>query len=203
MTAKSGIRFGAIPKNAIHLCVDMQRMFDEGSPWGTPWLRRILPAVVRLCEPHTQRTCFTRFIPLRSPNDAPGAWRRYYDSNEEMTLNRIDPALVCLVAELRIFTPPARVVDKNVYSPWWCSSLPAMLAAEQVDSLVVSGGETDVCVLATVLGAIDLGYRVIVATDALCSSIDRTHDAIVDFYEERLSAQIETATVDEINDAWR
>lgn len=56
--------------------------------------------------------------------------------------------------------------------------------------MLVSGGETDVCVLATVLGAVDAGFRVIVATDALCSSVDETHDAIIGFYHERLSTQI-------------
>jgi nicotinamidase-related amidase len=53
-----------------------------------------------------------------------------------------------------------------------------------------------------VLGAIDVGFRVIVATDALCSSVNETHDAIIDFYHERLSEQIEAAEVDEITDAW-
>ena len=39
-----------------------------------------------------------------------------------------------------------------------------------VDTLVISGSETDVCVLSTVLGAVDRGYRVVIAIDALCSS---------------------------------
>jgi hypothetical protein len=34
----------------------------------------------------------------------------------------------------------------------------------------VGGVGTDVCVLAAVLGAVDRGYRVVVPTDALCSS---------------------------------
>ena len=37
---------------------------------------------------------------------------------------------------------------------------------------IVSGSETDVCVLATVLDAVDMGYRVIIARDAVCSSSD-------------------------------
>jgi Isochorismatase family len=42
-------------------------------------------------------------------------------------------------------------------------------------SLIVSGSETDVCVLATVL-AVDIGFRVIVVRDAVCSSSDEGHD---------------------------
>jgi nicotinamidase-related amidase len=67
---------------------------------------------------------------------------------------------------------------------------------------VISGGETDVCVLATVLGAVDAGFRVIVATDALCSSVNDTHDAIIDFYQERLQEQIEASEVAEIIENW-
>jgi hypothetical protein len=46
MTDKQkGLRFGPLGKGAIHLCVDMQRMFDSGSPWQTVWLRKVLPQV--------------------------------------------------------------------------------------------------------------------------------------------------------------
>jgi len=55
----------------------------------------------------------------------------------------------------------------------------------------VTGSETDVCVLATVLGAVDHGYRVIVVTDAVCSSSDEGHDAMLKLYRERYSLQIE------------
>ncbi|GAB9139429.1 hypothetical protein BDS110ZK25_27740 [Bradyrhizobium diazoefficiens] len=37
--------------------------------------------------------------------------------------------------------------------------------------------ETDVCALSTVLSAVDLGFRVVIVEDALCSSSDVGHDA--------------------------
>jgi nicotinamidase-related amidase len=52
-------------------------------------------------------------------------------------------------------------------------------------ALIVTGAETDVCVLAMVLGAVDLGYRVIIVSDALCSSADETHDAAMAIYHSR------------------
>jgi nicotinamidase-related amidase len=43
------------------------------------------------------------------------------------------------------------------------------LRAREAEGLIVTGSETDVSVLATVLGAVDLGYRIIVVRDAICS----------------------------------
>ena len=68
---------------------------------------------------------------------------------------------------------------------------------------MVSGGETDVCVLGTVLGAVDLGYRVAVVSDALCSASDHHHDALMLLYRERYGTQIETALTEEILTEWR
>src|SRR5580704_8356992 len=42
----------------------------------------------------------------------------------------------------------------------------AHLREREADALIISGSEADVCVLATVLSAVDLGYRVIVVRDA-------------------------------------
>ena len=71
-----------------------------------------------------------------------------------------------------------------------------------VDALVITGGETDVCVLATMLGAIDWGFRVILVTDALCSSADETHDAMINVYLNRFGEQVETVTTDTLLDSW-
>jgi nicotinamidase-related amidase len=55
----------------------------------------------------------------------------------------------------------------------------------------MSGGETDVCVLAAALGAIDLGYRVVLLKDAVCSGTDVTHDASLEVLGDRFSVQVE------------
>lgn len=198
----SGIRFGRIADDAVHLCVDMQRLFAEDTAWRTPWMPRVLPVVVRLCERKADRTCFTRFIPARAPGEGRGAWRRYWERWPSMTLERLGEERVELLRELQAFTPPARVLDKAVYSPWTGTGLAAALTGAGVDTLVVTGAETDMCVLATVLGAVDLGFRVVVVTDALCSSSDESHDALIDLYHDRFGQQIETAECDEVLDAW-
>jgi nicotinamidase-related amidase len=181
----------------------MQRMFGEETPWKTPWLRRVLPNVVQIAAAKPHRTAFTRFIPAARPGEGRGVWKRYYERWAEMTLERIGTQMVELVPQLATFAPPATLIDKRVYSPWQEPELHAWLLRNSVDTLVITGGETDVCVLATVLGAIDFGYRVILATDALCSSSDETHDALLMLYERRFSQQVEAVSTELVLANWR
>src|SRR5581483_3941113 len=120
----------------------------------------------------------------------------------EFTLERLDPALVELAPALAALVPPATVLDKPVYSPFSGVRLPAMLRAREADALIVTGAETDVCVLATVLGAVDHGYRVVIVRDAVCSASDQSHDALLDLYSRRFSQQIEVADAETVLRAW-
>ena len=201
LIAPRGLHFGPLGTNWVHLCVDMQRMFAEQTEWHAPWIERVLPEVVRLVEMEPERTLFTRFIPAKSPEEVSGTWRRYYQRWETMTRDRLAPELIDLIPDLARFAPPARVMDKPIYSPWLGSRLHAELIAGGVDTIVISGAETEVCVMAAVIGAIDLGYRVVIATDAICSSADSTHDAMHHIYDSRFGMQVETAEVTEIVEA--
>jgi nicotinamidase-related amidase len=136
---------------------------------------------------------FTRFIPSQRPEDMPGNWRRYYERWRDLTSERIDPMLIELIPCLPVLAPPAEVIDKRVYSPFFAPQLTELLRRRRIDSLVITGAETDVCVLAAVLDAVDFGYRVVLAADALCSSSDATHDALLTLYRNRFTQQIETA----------
>jgi nicotinamidase-related amidase len=197
-----GLRFGALGEEALHLCVDMQKLFAAGTEWATPWMERVLPNVVTLIEHRPEDLAFTRFIPLEAPEDGAGTWKRYYERWRSMLRPELDPGLLDLLDPLSRYTPPAPVFDKTVYSPWWQTDLHARLQAGGRNTLVITGGETEVCVLATVIGAVDLGYRVILATDALCSSADETHDAMNTIYHDRFGMQVETADIAEIMAAW-
>jgi len=199
----SGLHRGPLDAHCVHVCCDMQRMFAEQTDWHTPWMSRVIPMAQRLATAHPRHTIFTRFIPAAHPGDREGTWRRYYERWPSMTLERLGSGMIELVPPLAALVPPAEVIDKQVYSPWLESALPARLDARGVTTLVVSGSETDVCVLATVLGAIDRGYRLVLAADAICSSADDTHDASLRIYNDRYGAQVETATTQEILAAWQ
>ncbi|RDW12815.1 cysteine hydrolase family protein [Paracoccus thiocyanatus] len=196
------LRFGPLGRDTLHLCIDMQRLFGPGSVWAVPWIEQVRPMVATLVAARPDRTLFTRFIPPPRLDAAAGTWMRYYAQWPQMLRERLDGEWLELLPELARHVPPAKVIDKAVYSPWHDGSLHRLLRGAGVTTLVVTGGETDVCVLATVLGAVDLGYRVVLVSDAICSSTDGGHDSAMTLYRDRFSQQIETAPLAEILEAW-
>ncbi|MBZ9986854.1 cysteine hydrolase [Mesorhizobium sp. BH1-1-5] len=186
-----------------HICVDMQKMFMPPGPWAVSWLPATLPMVIRLVEKDPSRTVFTRFIPARRPGDGHGMWRSYFHRWQEMTLERAGTEIIELAPPLGSFVPPARTFDKPVYSPWFGGDLARAFLSEEIDTLVISGGEADMCVLATVMGAIDLGFRVVLAEDAICSTSDVAYENILKLFNERYSHHVEVGSVEEILDWWK
>lgn len=176
----------------------MQNLFAPGGPWQVDWFEPVLPLIVSMAEVNAERTVFTRFIPPLEADDAHGAWRRYYAAWPQITRRNLPSDFLELAPPLRKFVPPARVIDKPVYSPWLRSELDLLLEGGGVDTLIITGGETDMCVLATVLGAVDRGFRCILVSDGICSSKDRTHDAVMSLYHDRFAHQIEIAELAEI-----
>jgi nicotinamidase-related amidase len=163
---------------------------------------RVLPVVAELAGRHPERTVFTRFIPPAQPTDMPGMWQRYYRRWSIATRQQLDPGMLELLPPLAKLCPPAQIIDKTRYSAFTEPQLVQHLQAREADGLIVSGSETDVCVLATVLGAVDLGYRVVVVRDAVCSSSDAGHDALMTLYHQRYTEQIEVADAATILERW-
>ncbi len=180
----------------------MQLLFTGDSEWSIPWFARSLPRVEKVARFLPERTVFTRFIPPERPEDARGMWRSYWEEWRNLTRDRIAPELLEVAPGLRACAPNAHVFDKSNYSPWTDGRLQKFLDEKSCTTVVITGGETDMCVLATVLGAIDLGYKVIIVTDALCSAMDETHDAILKLYRKRFSQQIEDMTSEELTKAF-
>ena len=189
-------------RRIAHVCVDVQTMFATWTDWHAPWLNRVLPAIEALVERDPGHTVFTRFIPPDQPEEAGGAWQDYYRRWPDMTGARLPAEMLDVVPALRRYIPPAQQLDKSVYSPWLQTRLHHRLRADGIGTLVVSGGETDVCVLSTVLGAIDLGYRVILPTDAVFGSADQTHEAALVLYRSRFGQQLMASTTQDILDNW-
>jgi nicotinamidase-related amidase len=188
--------------SAVHVCIDMQNIFSKGGLWETPWMERVLPTIVTLTAWKAERTIFTRFIPPETPDQRPGRWQKYFRRWAQATRAHLPLYQLELVPELARFAPPALVVDKPGYSAFSAPQLYSLLTERHIGTVVLSGAETDVCVLATVLSAVDFGFRVVIVEDALCSSLDVGHDALMTLYRNRFSEQIDLVTLDELNSLW-
>jgi nicotinamidase-related amidase len=163
---------------------------------------KVLPVAAALASRHPERTVFTRFIPPERPEQMPGMWRRYYARWRVATREVLSLELLELMPRLTALCPPATIIDKTRYSAFAEPGLITHLRSRAADTLIVSGSETDVCVLATVLDAVDIGYRVIVVRDAICSSSDEGHEMLMRLYHTRFTEQIETADAETILGRW-
>jgi nicotinamidase-related amidase len=188
---------------AVHLSIDMQSIFAPGGIWETPWMEPVLPRIVEIAARHPARTIFTRFITPMHADDRPGRWRRYFRKWHRVTRAELPASELELVPALRRFVPPAEIIDKPAYSAFFESPLASFLSEKGVGTLVITGAETDVCVLATVLDAVDRGFRVVIVQDALCSSSDAGHDALMTLYRTRYSEQIELIKAEALPTLWR
>lgn len=190
-------------RGAVHLCIDMQNIFAPGSIWATPWMERVLPTIVSVVSRHPERTIFTRFITPQDPEDRPGQWQSYFRRWHQATRRHLPSAALELVPALERFVPPAAVIDKPAYSAFSNPGLASVLVEKNVGTVVISGAETDVCVLSTVLSAVDLGFRIVIVEDALCSSSDVGHDALMTMYRTRFHGQVDLVTAEELAQFWR
>jgi nicotinamidase-related amidase len=189
-------------EDAVHLCIDMQRVFAKGGVWETPWMERVLPVVAGIAERYAERTVFTRFITPEQASDRPGRWHGYYTRWQNATRGRLAPDALELVPALARFAPPATVIDKPAYSAFFASQLDSFLQQKSVRTVVVTGAETDICVASTVMSAVDQGLRVVIVENALCSSSDAGHEALMTMYRTRLQEQIELITGEMLPEVW-
>jgi nicotinamidase-related amidase len=190
-------------RDAVHLCIDMQNIFAPGGLWATPWMERVLPTIASIVSRFQIRTIFTRFITPEDPEDRPGQWQHYFHRWHQATRKHLSPSALELVPVLNRFVPPAAVIDKPAYSAFSNPGLAGLLIERKVGTVVISGAETDVCVLSTVLSAVDLGFRVVIVEDALCSSSDVGHDALMTMYRTRFHGQVDLVTAEELAEVWR
>jgi len=163
------------------LVVDMQRGFlDPGAAMEVPEARAIVPTVAGLVALFRQKglpVAFSQFVyspavpllvgdlhPEHRPA-APGAPTGFGRPSSSCLLG--DPS-VEVVPELAP-APGELAVRKHWYDAFAGTPLDGALRAQGVGALVVTGTMTDICVLATVVGAFNREYRVTVVEDGVAT----------------------------------
>lgn len=199
----AGLRFGPIGSNAVHVAIDMQVVFADHPDWGAASTKEIAPRVARIAAHRPERTVFTRFVPPRSPRDATGQWQTFYKRWPQIVSQSGNAELFDLLPSLRPFAPPAQVIDKLVYSAFEVPAFGNVLRTLDADTLIFTGVETDVCVLATVLGAVDRGLRSILISDALASAGSKGHGAALGAIYPRFDQQVELIDTETLLREWK
>ncbi len=197
-----GLRFGPLGRHMAHICVDMQRLFAEPGEWHTPALMGIAGAVARIAAHRPERALFSRFLTPQRAGDAHGQWRTYYQRWQAVTGEHLAPGKLDLIPALARTARPGALIDKSGHSCFDGKAMRPALDRLGATGLIVTGVETDVCVLATVLDAIDLGYRVVIVEDGVASSSPQGHAAAMSAIYPRYDQQIEVLTTDDLLHAW-
>jgi nicotinamidase-related amidase len=210
MVGRSQRRRGALSlplaplgRETVHVVVDMQRLFAEDTSWRVPTLPDIVAPILKLIEHRPERTLYTRFITPPSLPAAQGAWQFFYRHWPQMTQDRLPPAIFDLIAPFASRASPATLIDKEGFSAFSGSSFQAALRNLGAQALVLSGVETDVCVLATALEATDRRLRVVIVADAVASYSPAGHRTALDHVFKRYQPMIDVATSADIIAAWQ
>ncbi|MEK9668212.1 MAG: isochorismatase family cysteine hydrolase [Deltaproteobacteria bacterium] len=198
MLERRPLPFGFLDEQALHICIDMQQIFLNPGPWYAEAGLAVLPKIEQLVHARNLPTVFTRFITPSTATEAIGRWQTYYEFWHQVTKEEAGEEWLALHPALQKFAKSSNTYDKTTYDAFASGSFRSSIEKANPSALIFSGIETDVCVLATVLTAVDLGFRTIIAEDAVTSSDLDSHNACFEFLFPRYSQQIEIATVAEI-----
>jgi nicotinamidase-related amidase len=202
------------PGRTALLVVDMQRGFlDPGAAMEVPPARAIVPAVSGLIALFRDRrlpVAWSQFVyspaaPLlvgdlhpehrpAVPGAAPGFGR------PSSSCLAGDPS-VDVVPELAP-RPDELTVRKHWYDAFAGTPLDGALRAQGIRCLVVAGTMTDICVLATVVGAFNREYRVTVVEDGVATLWPEIQRATLDIVRRAYGRVTPAATVAAEIAAW-
>jgi len=173
------------------MVIDMQRVFAEPTAWQMPNFDSIVPNIAAISAKMPGRNIFTRFVVPHTAEQAQGHWQNYYRRWKDFTGAVMPAELVDIVDALAPYATPDTLIDKLTYSVFEAQDCMARLAALEATTLIFTGVETDVCVLASLMTAVDRGYRVIAVLDAMGSSSAEGHHATLTHVLTRLPDQVE------------
>jgi nicotinamidase-related amidase len=189
---------GPLPRTTVHMAIDMQRVFAEPTAWQMADFYAIVPNVAAIARAMPGRNFFTRFVVPHTAEHANGHWQTYYRRWSDFTGAVMPPGLVDIVDALAPYATPDTLIDKLTYSVFEAPDCVPRLDALGATTIIFTGVETDVCVLASLMTAVDRGYRVIAVADALGSSSAAGHQATLAHVLTRLPDQVEIVDTAEI-----
>jgi ureidoacrylate peracid hydrolase len=183
------------PRHSAVLVVDVQPVFTDEDDPVLPVLRRFL-AVAR--EAGVLRV-FIRFVRADPPDQR---WRELWEERcgadfvEMVAPNSPDAAF------LSGFAPEAGdlEVTKDRYSPFICTKLADQLRSRGIETVLVTGFSTDVCVSSTARDAFQLDFRTVTLSDCCAAAEPARHEAALETLGRRFGR---VCASDEVITAWQ
>ena len=191
------LQLGSLDRNACVVCVDMQRLFLEPGDWHCPAGLDILANCRELAAAAHDQAYFIKYIPPQSSEHAFGQWREFHRRWSSVTLDEANEKVVDLHPAIEDLAKPHLVFGRMGYSAFASDGFAERIRGRNPSAMIVCGVETDVCVLSTILSAVDRGIRTIVPTDAVASASASGHDAVLSHVLPRYDHQVELCTTDE------
>lgn len=162
----------------LFMVIDMQNVYAEGGEWFCPRIDVAANNIIRVIEAQRSNSrvitnvIFTKFIANKNPV---GTWVTYNEENKAVN----DSEYACEIIDvLKPYTKDYSMYEKSEYSSLSVLDIKS-IASTYVDGgrVVVSGVVAECCVLATVMGLIDMGVKVIYLTDAVAGIDEDTQNA--------------------------
>lgn len=175
------------PDATALLVIDMQNIFtDPDAPIGSPGGAKIIPSINRLahfCRGSGIPVIWTLWAPNPSNVGRIGLW-----FEGTATLPEADP-LMQLDAAMAVGPGDVRI-RKPKYDAFWGTDLEAVLKTSAVDSIILTGIATDVCVAQTLVGAFTRDYNCVVACDGTATNTPYHEQTL--WHDEKYMARVMT-----------
>ena len=193
------------PGRTALLVVDMQRAFVEpGQAREVPPAREVVPRIQELLAIFREKGLPVVFTEFTYSPAAPLLVGELHPEHRPAATGAATgfgrPSSSCLEGEDNVAVIPELaphadelVVRKHYYDGFNGTVLDGALRARGVTTVVVTGTMTDICVLATVIGAFNREYRLVVVEDAVATLWPEIQRATLDIvrraYARVLSAK--------------
>ena len=174
-----------VPSKTALVVIDMQNIWlKEGMTAYSPYCVGAAPAINKLCK--AMRAAGSKIYWVRAiyGDDAPKTWSAYMEYLSHKDVERMLEGLTDGHPEAEIWDgmdvqPEDIILNKNRFSAFiqGSSDLEGLLRAAAIDTLVITGIATDVCVESTTRDAHMLNFRTMVVSDATATRSDEAHNA--------------------------
>ena len=203
------------PGRTALLVIDMQRGFVEaGYAMEVPPARQTVPVIRALLESFRAAelpVVFTAFVYSPSVPLLVGELHpEHKPAAADVPSGFGRPSSCCLEGDpsadvVDMLAPRADepVVRKRWYDAFAGSELDGVLRARHVSSLVIVGTMTDICVLASVVGAFNREYRITVVEDAVSTLWPEIQRATLDIIGRAFGRVVSSKSVIDTLASWR